>query len=95
MAEQLDLTSSITPATRTAYTLKTFLVDLPAQAIEVVVIGTDGVEVKCVYSGALAMTRLNTLNNSNNTTTSMIKRIFNALVADGKLPAGSVSGTPS
>ena len=46
------------------------------------------------YNGAVAVTLLTQLNRGNFSVTSMQKAIINRLVADGFLPAGSVSGTP-
>jgi hypothetical protein len=47
------------------------------------------------YSGAVAVTMIQTLNVADCTTKSMHKRILEKLVADGKLPAGTVEGAPS
>jgi hypothetical protein len=69
--------------------------------ITIVVVGDDGVALSAAYptppphgsgqpSGA---TLLNALNTANLSTNSLVKRIFNRLVADGYI-SGTVSGTP-
>jgi hypothetical protein len=37
---------------------------------------------------------LTTLNRSNNSTTSLVKRVYQRLQTDGAIPAGSITGTP-
>ncbi len=95
MAEQLDLTTPIVPPTRTAYTFSRLVLDLEAQVIQAVVRGSDGVEVRGEWTGATAVALMTALNTANLSTLSLVKRVLQKMVTDGKLPAGSVSGTPS
>jgi hypothetical protein len=46
------------------------------------------------YTGEQAAQRLSVLNTANLTTKSLEKRLLEVLVNDGKLPPGTVSGTP-
>jgi hypothetical protein len=94
MSEQLDLTSPIVPATRTTYRVIRMLLDWEAKIIQVVLRGSDGVEILAEWSDSAAVALMTTLNTANFSTISQHKRILQRLVLDGKLPAGSVSGTP-
>jgi hypothetical protein len=92
MAEQLDLTTPITPATRTTYTLSFLGLDWDGQAITIRLKGSDGVTLSLGYAGNEAAALMTTLNQL--TTPSLYKRVLQKLVTDGKLPAGTVSGSP-
>jgi hypothetical protein len=94
--EQLDLTTPIT-TTRTSYRVSKFHLDGwqdPTPVIVVGVIGSDGFEQEFEYRGTQAAERLSVLNTANLTTRSLEKRLLEVLVNDGKLPPGTVSGTP-
>lgn len=95
MAEILDLAVAIVPPSRTTYRLSGLMLDWDAAYILVRVTGSDGVEVRAEYSGATATALMTTLNTANLSANSLYKRVLNKLVTDGKLPAGTVSGTPS
>jgi hypothetical protein len=95
MAELLTLTTPIVPPTRISYTFARLTLDLEAQFIQAVVRGSDGVEVHGEWSGPTAVALMTALNVANlSTGTSLVKLVFQQLVAAGKLPAGTVSGTP-
>jgi hypothetical protein len=96
MAEQLDLTTPIT-TTRTTYFVSKFHLDgwtEPTPTIVVGVVGSDGFVQDFTYTGEQAAQRLSVLNTANLTTKSLEKRLLEVLVNDGKLPPGTVSGTP-
>jgi len=93
MAEQLDLTTPIV-ATRTTYVAQTITLDFPNAVIKAGLLGSDGVVVNIEWTGAAATTLMVALNKANLTTTSLQKRVLQQAVTDGKLPAGTVSGTP-
>ncbi len=95
MSEQLDLTTPITPPMRTSYAFSRLVLDLDSQVIQAVVKGTDGVEVRAEWTGSTAVSLMTILNSANLSTTSLVKRVLQKMVTDGKLPAGSVSGIPS
>lgn len=96
MPEALTLTTPIVPPTRTTYAFARLILDLEAQVIIAVVRGSDGVEVTGRWDGAVAVGLMTALNTSNlSIGTSLVKLVFQQLVAAGKLPAGTVSGTPS
>lgn len=94
MSEQLDLTAAIVPPSRTTYAIQQLILDWAAQVIQVVLKGSDGFEIRVEYTGATAISLMLTLNTANLTTISLNKRVLQKLVTDGKLPAGTVSGTP-
>jgi hypothetical protein len=94
MPETLTLTTPIVPPTRSGYTFVRLVIDLDAQVIQAVVRGTDGVDVQGEWSGATAVALMTALNTANLTTNSLVKRVFTKLTQDGKLPAGTVAGTP-
>jgi len=91
MAEELTLT---VPATITGYRVKQVLFDWENASIKINVADASGVKVTALYSGPVATTLMNQLNTVNLSTNSLHKRIMERLVADGKLPAGTVTGTP-
>jgi hypothetical protein len=94
--EQLDLTTPIT-VTRTTYFVTKFHLDgwtEPTPVIVVGVIGSDGAALEFEYRGEQAAQRLSVLNTADLTTRSLEKRLLEVLVNDGKLPPGTVSGTP-
>lgn len=94
MAEQLDLTTPIAPPTRTFYRVTLLTLDWLNQSIRIGLLGSDGTEINTGYEGTLAVAFMTMLNTANLTTNSLHKRILNRLVVDGKLPTGSVTGTP-
>ena len=96
MAEALVLTTPIVPPTRTTYAFSRLVLDLDAQVIQAVVKGSDGLEVLGEWRGATAVSLMTALNVANlSAGTSLVKLVFQQLVAAGKLPAGTVSGSPS
>ena len=94
MAEVLNLSTPIAPPTRVSYTFARLILDLEAQVIHAVVRGSDGVEVHGEWTGATAVSLMTALNTADLRATSLVKLVFQQLVAAGKLPAGTVSGTP-
>ena len=95
MAEQLDLTSPIVPPSRTFYRISSLHLDWDTQRIRVVVRGSEEFIVTAEYAGATAVSLMSTLNTANLSINSLHKRVLQRLVADGFLPAGTVTGTPS
>jgi hypothetical protein len=95
MAEQLDLATPIAPPQRTTYRISRVVLDWDAQVIQITLVGSDGLEVRAEYTGAIAVGLMTVLNTTNLATLSLQKRILQKLVTDGKLPAGTVSGTPA
>lgn len=55
---------------------------------------TNGKTLQCSYAGSQADSLLITLNRMNFSTVSLQKRVLQQCQADGKLGAGSVTGTP-
>lgn len=95
MAETLTLTAPIVPPTRTTYAIKRLVLDVSAAVIQAYLGGSDGVEVLVEWSGAQATTLLTALNSANLSVKSLQRRVLEQAVTDGKLTAGTVSGTPS
>lgn len=95
MAEQLDLTVPIVPATRTTYSVDRINLHWSGAVIQATVIGSDSTVVQIEWSGSAATTLMIALNKANLATTSLQKRVLQQAVTDGKLPAGTVSGAPA
>ena len=94
MPEVLTLTSTIVVPDRTTYRVVRLVLDWAAQVIQVHAVGSDGVDVLHEYRGTEAVSLMTVLNSANLSTSSLHKRVLQKLVTDGKLPAGTVSGTP-
>lgn len=56
--------------------------------------GSDGVVLSFDYNGPQARTRLDIINRANYSVKSLTKSALEMLVTDGKIPAGSVTGSP-
>jgi len=95
MAEQLDLTAPIVPPSRTTYTVQALSLNWPQAVIQATLLGSDGVLLVVGWEGAAATTLMVALNKANLSTSSLQKRVLQQAVTDGKLPAGTVSGTPT
>lgn len=91
MAEDLTLTEA---DSITSYRVAVLVLNHFEAKIKVHVRDPVGRLVVCSYSGAIATTLMNQLNTMNLTTSSLHRRILERLSADGKLPAGIVTGTP-
>jgi len=91
MAEQLALTTAGSIA---GYSIKKVLFDWEKATIKVVVADVNDFRRFCTYDGTVATTFMVQLNKINLTTTSLQRRILERLVTDGKLPPGTVTGTP-
>lgn len=91
MAETLTLT---TPQSVTTYIIDMLKLSWTGASIVVLLHDTQGDKYKASYSGQSATDLMVALNKANLTTNSLQKRILNQLVTDGKLPAGTVTGTP-
>ncbi len=93
--ERVDLTVSETRTT-TYYEIDTVTLSVRAKSVYVVLVGQNG-EVKTkVYDATTTptgATLLTSLNTSNNSTISLMKRVYTRLVTDGVI-TGTVSGTP-
>ena len=95
MAEQLALTVAIVPPSRTTYTVQELHLNWPTAVIQAMLLGSDGVLVVVGWEGSAATTLMVALNKANLSTTSLQKRVLQQAVTDGKLPAGTVTGTPT
>lgn len=93
MAEQLDLTAPIV-ATRTTYTVLFLGLDWENAGISIRLKGSDGVVLSMGYAGNEATVLMTALNSANLSVKSLYRRLLERLVTDGKLPAGTVSGSP-
>jgi hypothetical protein len=95
MAETLTLTTAVT-TTRTTYQLVGLKFDWPAAYIEVRLLGSDGIEIVRMYTGAAATSKLTALNTFNfSSGTSMQKKTLQLLQTDFPELAGVISGVPS
>lgn len=98
MAEQLDLSVPLT-TTVASYKLDSVLIDLRNAQIVLNLSGLNGeTPIVKVYNSATTPTGATLLHNLNvgnfSGATSLIKAVYNRLIADGIL-SGSVSGSPS
>ena len=95
MAERLDLT---TPegavAACTNLTVTSLHLDWAGARITAKFKGDNGRSYGAVWEGATATTLMIALNKANLTSNSLHKRVINQALTDGKLPAGTVSGSP-
>jgi len=94
MSELLTLTDAIVPPTRTTYAFKSLYLDWPNQAIQVVVTGSDGIDIGAQWFGQEALTLMRFLNTVDLSVVSLQKRVLQKLVIDGRLPPGTVTGEP-
>jgi len=93
MAESLNLTSPIIK-TITSYIVRRLDMDLDAAYISIRLKGTDGKSIELNYEGSIATTLIIALNKTNLSINSLQRRILERLVIDGKLPLGTVIGSP-
>ena len=89
--EDLTLTAPISVPT---YRVSKIIFDWTNARIVISVFDPVGDLVKCVYTGSTATTLMTQLNTINLSTSSLHKRVLERLVTDGKLPAGTVTGSP-
>lgn len=96
MAEQIDLAVVETKPSNATYHLERLTLDIDAGTIYVQLKGANGEALSKMYdktttpTGATLLTALNT---SNNSVTSLIRRVYQRLTTDGVL-AGTISGVP-
>lgn len=99
--EQLDLASPQAYAVRveqtveaTSYRVGLLVLDWDHALIQIRVTDNLGAITNHVYKGATATSMMIALNKANLSSNSLHKRVLNQLVTDGKLPAGTVNGSP-
>jgi hypothetical protein len=98
MAEQVTFTTAV-DSPKTVFRVTVLALDWLNRRIDVRLRDWDGEifgqrELSANYTGETATNLMIALNKANLTTTSLQKRVIQQLVTDGKLPAGSVTGTP-
>lgn len=91
MAETLTLT---TPGSITGYQIIKMTFNWELATITILVRDTNDFRIKCIYTDLTATTLMNQMNVIDSSTISLHRRILERLVTDGKLPAGTVTGTP-
>jgi hypothetical protein len=94
--ESVTLTSPIIKTSTSSCALETFDLNIPKATIAVTLTCNNGDAIGKVYNSTTTPTGaslISTLNTSNNSTTSLVKRVYNRLIADGVI-TGTVSGTP-
>jgi len=94
--EKLDLQTPLPPQGTTVTNYRVIELRMNWPLAEVVVTLSDqvGGTINCSYSGPEAAALMLTLNTANLSVKSLHKRTIEKLQADGKLPAGTISGTP-
>jgi hypothetical protein len=94
MAESLILNAPIVK-TLVSFRVDRIDLDFDGSAIAIRIAGTDGTIQTIAYEGGTARALMNTLNSGSGPPgRSIHRRILERLVADGKVPAGVVTGTP-
>lgn len=92
--EQLDLTVPIAGPTISTYKIIELRMNWPNGEIDVTLADELGKTIFCQYRGAEAIALMLVLNTANLSVKSLHKRTMEKLQADGKLPTGTISGTP-
>jgi hypothetical protein len=93
MAEELTLTTAAPAAT--SYRIDSILLDWKNALIKIYLTAPQtGRQILCTYTGQVATDLMVLLNTINLSTQSLHKRILLRLVADAKLPDGTVTGAP-
>lgn len=90
----MELLILTTPQSVANYQVDELLLNWRSAFIIVMVRDPLGNVIRCDYSGAPATALIVALNKANLTSNSLHKRILNQLTSDGKLPAGTVTGSP-
>jgi hypothetical protein len=90
----MELLTLTVPSSVTTFRVDALELHWTRAYIRVLLSNSLGDRVKAEYLGSDAMTLMTALNKANLSTISLHKRILERLVSDGKLPAGSVLGSP-
>lgn len=93
MAEQLNLTTPITPPALTHYRVVYLELDWELPRITIGLRGPNGEDKRHSYIDGTALTLMNQLNKLDLSTQSLHRRILARLIADGVL-SGSLAGAP-
>jgi hypothetical protein len=99
MAEQITLTSPVVvELTTTSYRVESLLLAPIRQLITLVVVGTNGERIEFRREGAPAQALMSTINTSNNSVTSLHKRVMQWALTQPEASAtglaGTITGTP-
>lgn len=101
--ERVTLTAPVAKASATSIQIERITIDVKAKSIYVQWLFDNGDADSAVYTTPAPVDHpaqptgavlFSTLNTSNLTTVSMVKRILQRLQADGYVKAGSIAGTP-
>lgn len=103
--EVITLTTPITKPNQTNIHIQRIIVDIDALSVMVQWVGNDNTPGSAVYPTPAILNPLgmlqpsgasliSTINKTNNTVNSIVKKIIVQLQSDGYIPAGSISGTP-
>ena len=92
--EQLDLDTPIAGPSISTYKIIEIRMNWPNGEIDCTLADELGKTISCQYRGPEATSLMLTLNTANLSTKSLHKRTIEKLQADGKLPSGTISGTP-
>ena len=94
--EQLDLATALPPQGITVinYRVIEIRMNWPLAEVSITLSDQEGGTITALYSGPEAAALMPALNTANLSVKSLHKRAIEKLQADGKLPAGTISGTP-
>lgn len=76
------------------YQVQELVLNWAAASIRIMVRDPLGNLLRFGYDGTQATNMMTVLNKADLTSNSLHKRVLNQLVSDGKLPAGTVTGSP-
>jgi hypothetical protein len=99
MAEQITLTTpKVVNITTTAYRVDSLLLQPTRDSLILVVVGTNGERFEFKRDGAAAATLMSQINTSNNSITSLHKRVMQWALSQPEASAfglvGTITGTP-
>jgi hypothetical protein len=97
VAEQIDLTTPVAKAVASSFRVSYMNLDIDNARITVFLTANNGDTLQKVYDATTTptgATLLHNLNTGNFSVNSLMKAVYNRLIADGVI-AGTVSGVPS
>ncbi len=93
-AEKAELTTPIVSPSTTSYEISRIILDVRGSMVFIELHSSIGTPYVATYRGPVAKAMMRALNKADLSTKSLKRRIFERLIADGKLPAATVTGVP-
>lgn len=92
--EQLTLSAPLPVPSISLYSIDRVVFDWERALVMIAVRSNTGLAIELAYTGPTALTMMTALNTMNLSVKSLKRRILERLILDGKLPSGTVSGSP-